>query len=493
MLPALAVTVLASADPFLGDGHHGSVRVTARRGFSPSVPLSTSAAAGQTSLEVPSDAGFASGDLVLLHRTTSDTAVDDRDAGTFDLGPTDLGRWELARLGAPTATGFALTAPLDLAYPAPGSQAVLVHELTSLTVEDAGVIVPARAWDGSAGGLVAIFVQGDVALGGAIDVGAAGFRGGAPVVDNAGNDPSTFGCTNPDEPSPRGAFKGESFYRQRFGPTASGLGRAFSGGGGGVCHNAGGGAGSHVGPGGKGGASWDADGSRDVGGRGGVRLLVPADRLTFGGGGGAGEAHHGSTNNGGSRGGGALFLRARNVAGAGALRADGATSPDVGDASGGAGAGGSIVVAVSGALSCGVASAQGGSGGINACFCEGTSGGGGGGRVLLRGDAVSCPASVEAGLGGHFMSGTAMEFRLAEPGFATRGAHAGTSVVFDGGLRPVELPDAGSGTDAGDGPSSVAPPAPFGVGCACSQLDGLAPLVLVAAASALRRPRPTGK
>jgi hypothetical protein len=251
---------------------------------------------------------------------------------------------------------------------------------------------------------------------------------------------------------------GEGFFCSLYGPSASGLGRALNGGGGGDCHNAGGGAGSHAGAGGQGGASWDADGMRDVGGRGGVKLAVPDERLTFGGGGGGGESHHGSTNNGGGAGGGVVFLRANAVLGVGHLLADGASSPDVGDASGGAGAGGTVFVEVAKTMTCGLAGARGGNGGINPCQCEGTSGGGGGGRVLIRAAASSCATDVNAGLGGHF--GAMPNFRLAEPTFVNRASFAGASRFFDGGLA-MEADDAGV----------MLTTRRLSVGCGCSSVE----------------------
>ncbi|MFT3711658.1 MAG: hypothetical protein QM817_28810 [Archangium sp.] len=502
MLVGLVMVVLASGDPFLGDGHHGSLTVSARRTLSPSVPLSADANAGAHSLDLPADAGFVSGDLLLVHRTTSTTGANDRDAGAFDLSTTDLGQFEFVRLGAATASGFALQTTLSRSYPAAGSQAVLVHEFTDVTVLDAGVIVPANSWNGSAGGIVAFLVLNELTLDGTIDVSGAGFRGGAPVVDFAGNDPATFGCTDPDQALPRGAHKGEGFFSSLYGPTAAGLGRALNGGGGGDCHNSGGGAGSHVGAGGQGGASWDADGSRDVGGRGGVKLAVPDDRLTFGGAGGGGESHHGSTNNGGSNGGGVLFVRANALRGNGRLLADGASSPDVGDASGGAGAGGTVFLEIAKTATCSLAAARGGNGGINPCQCEGTSGGGGGGRVLIRADFAACVTDVTAGLGGHFDVGGTPTFRLAEPTFVNRASFSGSSQFFDGGLRVViEAPDAGvdAGTNAGDAGTDIdagmtMEPDDAGVtlgvrrltvGCGCATGDFTSLLVL--AVLALRR------
>lgn len=469
--------LLAVSDPFLGDGHHGTRVVNAPEELTLAVPLLADVREGDVTLQFPPDAGFVLGDLVLLHRTaTSALSAPERDAGRFELEHTDLGRFQFFRLVGGGGGTFTSDHVAELAFPAAGTQAVLVYEFTDLTITNSGRLF-ARPWDGASGGIVALLARGVIRLDGAIDASGAGSRGGAPIIDSAGNAPATFGCVGLDEPSPRGAFKGESFYSAFYGPTASGAGRAITGGGGGVCHNSGGGGGGHAGAGGKGGASWSSDGDRDVGGQGGMPVLASPLRLTFGGGGGAGEAHHGSTNNGGCRGGGIIFLRAESLTGAGELLADGVTSPTVDDAAGGAGAGGTVHVATSTRLECGRVSVRGGEGGINPCRCEGTSGGGGGGRVLLQADVPRCPADLGAGLGGHFPAGDGgFEFRRSQPDFTTLPQHAGELTVLDAGLR---LP-----------PREVTPavfPRQFGVGCGCSGGPGEGAVLLVLLALHRRR------
>ena len=469
MLATTVAVLLAMGDPYLGDGHHGTRVVSSTETFSPAAALGAEFPSGGTTLQLAADVGFVAGDLIMLHRTTSD-ALDApaRDAGRFDLDSTDLGFFQLFRVVSGSGSTFELDPSAQIRFPMSGTQALLVHEFTELTITDVGRVT-ARPWDGSSGGIIAFFVKGTLRVDGAIDASAAGSRGGAPIVDLAGNAPETFGCVDLDEPSPRGAFKGESFFSAYFGLTASGSGRAITGGGGGICHNSGGGGGGHAGAGGKGGASWTADGSRDVGGQGGMAISASPQRLTFGGGGGAGEAHHGSINNGGSAGGGIIFLRAQSIAGSGFLLANGMTSPMVDDAAGGGGAGGTVHVSVATSLECGRISAQGGAGNINPCLCEGSSGGGGGGRVVLQADALDCPVDVSAGVGGNFNSGTVFEFRLAQPDFMTQPLHTGEVVSIDGGIRPE--------------PSDFMPPRlprEYLVGCGCSgaPVEGLVVLML---------------
>lgn len=460
LVNALTLLFLGVADPYLGDGHHGARVVSTGEELGRAAPLAAEVLQGSNQVQLPPDAGFVAGDLVLFHRTTSSSlAAPSRDAGVFDLEETDLGYYEWNRLlSGGTGGAFRLEHTVEHLFPVSGSQLVLVHEFTDLTIADAGRLHP-RPWDGTSGGILALLASGTLTLHGRIDASEAGSRGGAPIVDALGNDPSTFGCVDPDQPSPRGAFKGESFFSELYGPLASGFGRAITGGGGGNCHNAGGGGGGHAGPGGQGGTSWDSDGARDVGGRGGMSVLVPLQRLTFGGGGGAGEAHHDSANNGGSRGGGIVFVRANAIAGTGLFMANGASNPDVDDAAGGGGAGGTVHVASATTLSCGRAEARGGEGGINPCLCDGTSGGGGGGRVILQADQLSCPSEVSAGLGGHFTTdGGVAEFRLAEPTFTTLPQYAGAVTVLDAGVRPPYVEPVGNPLRS----------TPFVVGCGCT-------------------------
>ncbi len=485
----LAVVVLVlGVDPFLGDGHHGAKLVTTQEVWSTSAAVTASTQPGAP-IPLGSTTGFAPGDLVMAHVTSTLAAPSaPLDAGVVDVSTSEVGTYEFTRVVSvgPASLEVAppLTRPLGV-----GAQVVLVAEFSSLTIADGGALTT-QPWDGTHGGVLAVLVSGPAVIAGSIDVSGLGYRGGAAFSDMAGNAPETFGCTNPDEPHPRGGYKGESFFLQPVLDRASGLGRVASGGGGGVCHNAGGGGGGHVGAGGQGGASWSSDGNRDVGGRGGASVRGGEARLLFGGGGGAGEAHHGSLTGGGHRGGGVLFLRAASVVG-GALRADGATATDSEDAAGGAGAGGTIRVESPGPISCSLASVRGGNGGINPCHCEGTSGGGGGGRVVLASSLVACPIDVRAGVGGNFSSGGSPDYRLSQPTAATRAQYDGLSAALGPLDASVAEPDAGmdagSDVDAGtDGGTKSAKR--YLVGCS-TEGAAIVPVVLLLAVGLRRRRR----
>ncbi|NOK15342.1 hypothetical protein HNS30_40720, partial [Corallococcus exercitus] len=162
----------------------------------------------------------------------------------------------------------------------------------------------------------------------------------------------------------------------------AGRGNILNAGGGGVCHNSGGGGGGNGGSGGIGGRTWtgDADPARAVGGLGGVKMLFsPSTRLLFGGGGGAGHGNDGVSGKGGNAG-GIVFVRGAALAGTGNITADGvAGTNSQNDAAGGGGAGGTISLKFTGALSCGgtgTISARGGNGG-NSTFTASPHGTGG--------------------------------------------------------------------------------------------------------------------
>ncbi|WP_147468489.1 Ig-like domain-containing protein [Corallococcus interemptor] len=131
----------------------------------------------------------------------------------------------------------------------------------------------------------------------------------------------------------------------------------------------------------------------------------PATRLLFGGGGGAGHGNDNVSGKGGNAG-GIVFVRGAALAGTGNITADGqAGTNSQNDAAGGGGAGGTISLKFTGALSCGgtgTISARGGNGG-NSTFTaspHGTGGGAGGGNILLQGTTLSCLTSVTGGAAG---------------------------------------------------------------------------------------------
>jgi uncharacterized repeat protein (TIGR01451 family) len=196
-------------------------------------------------------------------------------------------------------------------------------------------------------------------------------------------------------------------------------------------YNSGGGAGGNGGTGGQGGYGWDsmaATNSTD-GGFGGVAFPASTSALVMGGGGGAGTTNNGTyyiPSNGthgadcgltctgiyssGGAGGGIVIVHAGSVTGTGTITSNGQSTLDTyNDSTGGAGAGGSIIVfANSGGLSGLTVSAIGGNGG-DAWPTEapggfpgqrhGPGGGGGGGVIFLSDSHAS--SSVAGGSNGY--------------------------------------------------------------------------------------------
>ena len=246
--------------------------------------------------------------------------------------------------------------------------------------------VTAAAWDGTSGGIVALEVVNTLTLGGyTLNVDGAGFRGGGGRALDGYDSPDTDYRTR----STRNAngSKGEGLAgTPRYvyfngalvdnAPTADGYPTGFASGGsyargapgnaggGGTDgnptnndENTGGGGGGNGGTGGLGGNSWNSN--QAVGGRNGAGFAQQsASRLVMGGGGGAGTTNDGTGTPGaglassGSAGGGLIFLRIGGISGTGTITSNGANTLDVlNDSTGGAGAGGSVLVIANGTAS----------------------------------------------------------------------------------------------------------------------------------------------
>lgn len=389
----------------LGDGRHGALEVVAQGTvINRATPLLADAAAGASALEVADAMGLAPGDLLLLVQSQALADGDRAAVGTFALH-------QVRRV---VATHVELAAPLARTWRAGEAQAVTVPQYTAVTVTAEGALV-APPWDGASGGVLALLAQGEVRNDGAVSASGRGLRGGVSREVS-----QLLGCSDLDEPAPRGGERGEGVRRGGYGPTATGRRENDSGGGGNVCGYSGGGGGASLGAGGQGGAS--SDGVRDVGGLGG--LALDGGGLVFGGGGGAanGSFSHGTR---GGAGGGAVYVRAASLTGSGRLEADGeASAPARGDfgGAGGAGAGGSVVVELTGEARCQL-SARGGIGGDGTK--AGPGGGGGGGFVSLRAtQADACPASVAGGAAGQ-VGGAPLGAVAGQPGAAVVEVHEG--------------------------------------------------------------------
>ena len=377
---------------------------------------------------------------------------------------------------------------LRFAYTAAGkAQVIRVPQYTSLTIDSGGSLT-APAWNGRIGGIVAVHVQNNAIINGAIDVSSLGFRGGALSPAGGGGFRNDYVTLQQDF----GAEKGEGIagYQMEYDIFGGryGRGAAANAGGGGTSHNSGGGGGANgnngnaytgqgimdpnpsylaawaLDPsyiangnaltnssgGGRGGysysvneqnamttapgdASWGGDFRRQVGGLGGHPLNQDTSgRIFFGGGGGAG-AQNNDAGGGGGAGGGLIYIIADSVSGSGQLRANGAnggnTRNENRDGAGGAGAGGTIVVAAK-TLSGISGIADGGNGGnqstpFQTTFPNEAEGpGGGGGGGFIAYSGGSMTTSVKGGVNGTTLATSQTEFL---PNGATRGASGTTS------------------------------------------------------------------
>jgi mucin-19 len=308
-------------------------------------------------------------------------------------------------------------------------------------------VVP-LAWNGSAGGLLALQASGTVTMAGFnLDASGRGFRGGGvtflapygpPVLDPTNGSTYYAAPTGSLAAAPggerEGSFKGEGIAgtpqltyngTTQTNSTIDGYpagsrarGAPGNAGGGGNNQNGGGGGGGNGGAGGQGGGCW-SDASRptnigDCGGfggdgasRAGNNLLLGTARVVMGGGGGGGHVDGGGTNcqlgGWGGNGGGVVLVRAAALAGTGSILSNGSngTGPNftVGgctDASGGAGAGGTLLVAASSGLVGRTLQASGGNG-ANSSYDRHGPGGGGGGGAIYYNTAGGAPTTVSLG------------------------------------------------------------------------------------------------
>nr|WP_224247592.1 hemagglutinin [Hyalangium gracile] len=401
------MSALAEPDVFgLGNGQHGALRVQQLdTTINVATALTAPAGTGSKALTVASVTGFAAGELVLVHQAFSESLLSETGPTlSLEKGSSGAGRWELARVESVAAGRLTLTAPLVSSFAAPGSQVVRVPEHTTVHVHPQASLV-APAWNGTTGGVLAFFATDAVLNQGLLSATAAGFRGGTYAFNRT----QTSGCTELHLPQDKGgARKGEGLFSAVSGAPTHGYGALGNGAGGGNCGEGGGGGGGHGGVGGQGGYTSVADGSRDVGGRGGQALRYsPLSRMLFGGGGGAGAGDsngaEGTTGSSGGAGGGIIYMRARSLQGQGLITANGKSADaSLNDASGGGGAGGYISLRVEDRLDCLSLEARGGNGGNNTDGDDARApgGGGGGGVLLLQARTLACDTSLVPGLAG---------------------------------------------------------------------------------------------
>jgi hypothetical protein len=448
---------LAEPDVFgLGNGQHGALRVQRTdTTINTATALTATASTGATTLAVADVTGFAAGELVLVLQMFADSPRPEAGtAGPIELNPTGAGRWEFARLSSVNPGSLGLTAPLVGTFTGPGSQVVRVPEYTSVHVQPASAL-RAPPWNGSSGGVLVFLAMDAVLNQGTLSADEAGFQGGAFKGINA----RPTGCTQLDQSEATGgARKGQGLFSTAAGAPTHGYGALGNAAGGGNCDDGGGGGGGHGGAGGQGGFTVASDGSRDVGGRGGLALTyAPLSRLMLGGGGGAGAGSAAGQGTGsgtsGGAGGGIIYIRARDFQGSqGRVVANGqSASASANDGAGGGGAGGLISLRMEDRIDCAALEAKGGNGGDNTdAQAHGPGGGGGGGVVFLQGKTISCTGSVLPGLAGH-VTGAGGGNHGATPSAATQPENQGSSTVLNEGLA---VPGAPSWVQPAEGAST---------------------------------------
>lgn len=438
-------------------------------------PGATSVSAGATSISLAASIGAGSaisaGDTLLVIQMqdavldTSNTASYGDGAargtadgsGSTDIRQTGLYEFVVATNAVPTGGGTVnLASPLSRAYNRGTNrrfQVVRVPRYGSVTL---GGSVVATPWNGLAGGVVAMSVQGTLNLAGnSINVSGQGFRGG----DYAGTAATGSGDSSTDyvvASGNRWGAKGEGIaggpnvgaMPNTDGYAGGSLARGAPGnaGGGGNDHNAGGGGGSNIGSGGRGGFPYPAG---TVGGKGGGIFAGYSGRLLAGGGGGAGHKNNVGGTGVGGNGGGVVFINATALTpGGGSILANGTAGDfSVQDGAGGGGAGGSILIRTASAAVTGLTlQATGGNGGESYYPDDhGPGGGGGGGAIYIN--ATGAGTNVAGGAPGFRRDSGA-----ADPAETTHGALAGHRGQV-AGLTSAPVPLA---CDYGDAPTGYA-------------------------------------
>ena len=405
-----------------------------------------------------------------IDNTTNTGVYGDGVAGDPGSGSTSLrssGLHEFKRVTSATGTSISFDVPLANTYTNANAsvtdgnrrwQVVRVPQFASLTLP--GGTIATTSWNGTTGGIFVLDVSGSLSMNNTtVTAAGVGFRGGgsqeSTVISGAGVIDYASAQAAGTPPANRGGAKGEGIAgTPRFvrGATVTngytGINLGVSGypnsldlargapgnaGGGGTQHNSGGGGGGNAGSGGKAGTSFGffsatntgscvnfgpgffscgGDGSRDVGGFGGVGQTPSSVRLYLGGGGGAGDANNNNDSpligqSSGGNGGGLIYIRARTINGNGVLNAAGQDGELAGrDGGGGGGAGGTVIVISESTSIPGLtANTAGGAGGntglpLRGNETQGTGGGGGGGAVILSAGLTIGAQSVAGGVSG---------------------------------------------------------------------------------------------
>jgi len=349
---------------FFGSGADGALTISADTTDAPidSACTGTSGAYTLTATNV----NFAAGQVILIHQTQG----------------TGAGAWQKNKIQGYTAGTISLETALNTTY-STGAQVLVMEQNTDITI-DAAKTLTAKAWNGTVGGIVALLASGTLTRNGAISANGSngasangngstaittggGFRGGIGNASNAGFNcgcgEGINGSTGLSGASTRNnnSNGGGGAYSPSFVDTASGGGGGGNGGTGGTPSY----------PGAYYGTAGSMSGNDDL------------TTMTFGGGGGGGGSDHTyKDRNSGGSGGGMIFLFCKDIAGSGAITANGGVAGNHGpfatlSSSAGGGAGGSILIKTQTAsLGTGLITATGGTAGKGG-------GAGGAGRIHI--------------------------------------------------------------------------------------------------------------
>ena len=270
-----------------GDGSDGNGSINT----STDAPIDSacSGTVGTKSLTA-TNASFAPGQIILIHKTRGNTTV-------------TAGSWELNKIVAYSAGTITLKYDLTHSYNSSGanaSQVLVMKQYNNLTINSAQTLT-AKAWNGTVGGIIAYFVKGTATVAGSIN--ARGNNGSTGGGDAAGGVGAGF-AGGMGRQGQRASYYGEGTSGAS---ASSSNGNANGNGGGGAKAKApsndggSGGAGGHASAGGNGATTPGGGQYYGIGGSAaGVAALTT---MVFGGGGGG--SANGATENSGASGGGA--------------------------------------------------------------------------------------------------------------------------------------------------------------------------------------------
>ena len=220
------------------------------------------------------NASFAAGQLVLI----------------IQYRGTGAGNYEFNRISSYSAGTVNLAYPLQNDYVS-GAQIIVMKQYTSATI-GGGVTLTAKAWNGSVGGVIAMFCNGAFGGTGTISLTGKGYRGGAaPTGTNGGfRGEGTSGDNATAQTTANGNGGGGGSGGVGVAPGGAGGGNGAAGSAGSNGEGTGGTAGASAGNaglttmvagggGGAGGSSGDNSGTRSAGGNGGGLLIVVAKSI----------------------------------------------------------------------------------------------------------------------------------------------------------------------------------------------------------------------